>query len=99
MMKKVRLTPELEKKYREWLRAQHGDGLTYDTSAEGEVRERPTSAGQREDIERWMRETNVTDVEFEEEEYGDEEDNPSETPASPPAPDMLSRLMNWWRGN
>jgi hypothetical protein len=57
-------------------------------SAEGEVRERPTSEAQREDIERWMRETNVTDVEFDEEEY-DGEDEDGDTITTPP---RLSRI-------
>jgi hypothetical protein len=93
MSKKVRLTPELEQRYREWLKAQRAAGLAY-AQEDGELATQPLTDADSASIEKWMREADVAGVEFEEE--GEFED---EAPPAPPAPspDVWSKMLAWWR--
>jgi hypothetical protein len=92
MSKKVRLTPELETKYREWLRAQRAAGLAYAVGDE-EVPGRALTDADSASVAKWMREADVAGVEFEEEEY-EEETKPVTKTEKAAAP--LTDNQRWW---
>jgi hypothetical protein len=86
--KHVRLTPELQRKYREWLRSQGNKGLSFNIGEEGEPNAGRVSEAELAGIERWMQEANIAAVEFDED-GGEEED---EAPAAPSAERPTSDL-------
>jgi hypothetical protein len=88
--KHVRLTPELEQRYREWLKAQRVAGLAYGQE-DAELATQPLTDADNTNIERWMREANVADIEFEEE-YEDD----TEPAAEKPATRSLTDKQRWW---
>jgi hypothetical protein len=92
MSKKVRLTPELETKYREWLRAQRAAGLAYAVGDE-EVPGRALTDADSASVAKWMREADVAGVEFEEGEY-EEETEPVAKTEKAAAP--LTDNQRWW---
>jgi hypothetical protein len=93
MSKKVRLTPELETKYREWLRAQRAAGLAYAVGDE-EVPGRALTDADSASVAKWMREADVAGVEFEEEEEFEDDTEPVTKTEKAAAP--LTDNQRWW---
>ena len=85
--KRPRLTPELERQYREWLKARGLADVSFNQDVDGEVHA-PTPSVADGSVEAWLREANIASVEFDEDGSDDidEEEAPATSAAAKP----------WW---
>jgi hypothetical protein len=86
--KRPRLTPELERQYREWLKARGLADVSFTQDVDGEVHTPAPSGADGASVEAWLREANIGDVGFDE--SGSDDIDEEETPAT------SATAKSWW---